>query len=232
MTPAPAPAVLPAVLFDFDGTLADTAPDMVAALNAWLRARARPPVPVAEVRNLCSGGARALLTHCGGAGEEGMESAVADYLRHYEETAYRDTVLFPGIAPVLEKLAAARIPWGVATNKPPQYFAPIAARLLAPYQPAALVARDDKNLPAKPHPATLHEAARQCGCARAIYVGDDVRDGQAAQAAEMPFVAVTWGYWREEQWAALSPAPSIAAKLAAPRELLPALAQLGCALPG
>lgn len=220
-----------AVLFDFDGTLADTAPDMIAALNDWLQARARAPVAEAAVRVLCSSGARVLLEHCGGTGEEDIDSAVEDYLRRYERTAYRRTALFAGIAEHLDTLAAAGVPWGVATNKPLRYFAPIAEQLLARYRPAALVARDDTILRAKPHPDTLHEAARQCNCPRAIYVGDDIRDGMAAQAAQMPFVAVTWGYWREAQWQEATPAPPIAAKLATPQELLPALAQLGCALP-
>ncbi len=215
----------PAVLFDFDGTLADTAPDMVFALNNWLAARGRAPVAPEQVRGLCSGGSRALLNFCG-IGEESMEAAVHDYLQCYEKTDYQNTVLFAGILPVLQQLNAAGIPWGVATNKPEKYFNPIAARLLAPLNPAVLIARN-ATLPAKPHPATLLAAAQQCNKAatQCVYVGDDLRDGQAALAAKMPFIAVTWGYWREDQW--LDPdTPLIAALIATPELLLPSLAAL------
>lgn len=221
MTSAP----VRAAIFDFDGTLADTAPDMVLALNRWLAARNRAAVEYEQVRMLCSGGSRALLNFCG-IGEEPWPDAVADYLQHYEDTGYRQTALFPGVADALTALADAGWCWGIATNKPRRYFAPIAERLLSRWQPAALIARNDDNLPAKPHPATLLAAAQQCGAAPAacVYIGDDLRDGAAAQAAGMPFIAVTWGYWQPEQWQQATP-PPIAARLDSPAQLTEVLRQ-------
>lgn len=214
-----------AVIFDFDGTLADTAPDMIAALNRWLAQRSRPPVPLEKMRTLCSGGARALLGQCG-TGAEPMEKAVADYLTCYEQTGYQNTQLFAGIAEVLTALNNTDIIWGVATNKPRKYFASIAERLLVPYAPAALIARDERaDLPPKPHPATLLAAKARCGTAAVVYVGDDLCDGQAAEAAAMPFIAVTWGYWREEQWQ-VENTPAIAATVSTPAELIATISQL------
>ena len=189
-----------AVIFDFDGTLADTAPDMTAALDHWLAVRQRPPADAAAARRLCSSGARVLLDFCGLNGEA-REDSITEYLNYYEETGYRDTVLFDGVGDMLEQLNTAGVRWGVATNKPARFFAPIAERLLAPLRPAALVARDDMTLRAKPHPDILLAAVRDDDVpAACVYVGDDVRDAAASLAAGFKFVGVTWGYWRPEQW--------------------------------
>lgn len=219
MLPPKPPA---AVLFDFDGTLADTAPDMTTALNDWLAARTRPSIDAATARAHCSGGARALLALCG-IGAEPESAAIADYLTRYEHTGYKRTILFDGIVPLLAALNAAGIPWGVATNKPSRYFAPIAATLLTPHHPTTLIARDDDRLPAKPHPATLLAAATQCGAppSDCVYIGDDIRDAQAAQNADIPFIAATWGYWRPDQWQ--NAPPPIAALTATSCTLLPLL---------
>lgn len=191
------------ILFDFDGTLADTAPDMVRALNDFLAARGQPPVPYDDARNLCSGGVRALLGIRGLQGED-FEAARADYLRLYEATNYKDTVLFTGVPEMLTSLIASGYQWGIVTNKPRQYFEPIAARLkLAEQGAAVLVCGDDVSTP-KPDPMSLLAAAEHCNSAaqHCIYVGDDERDAQAAAAANMKFITVAWGYWQPNDWQA------------------------------
>lgn len=234
-SPPPRRAASPpyTVLFDFDGTLADTAPDMLAALNDWRAARAHPPVDAARTRLLCSGGARALLATSGWDGET-FEDARADYLRRYENTEHRRTTLFAGVA---EMLAAARRggwQWGVVTNKPRRYFSPAAERLrLTALGAAAFVCGDDLPL-AKPHPAPLLAAAAECGAAprgappeTCLYVGDDIRDGQAAAAAGMKFIAVTWGYWQPHQWRE-EDAPPIELLAATPKALADYLLSTNC----
>ena len=116
------------VLFDFDGTLARTASDMTAALNAMLRARGRPPIDAALATARVSGGARAMLEAAGFSDDE-MPSARNEFLRLYEETGYRRTDLFPRRCGVVVGNGANGLELGVVTNKPRRYFAPIADRL-------------------------------------------------------------------------------------------------------
>ena len=224
-----------AVFFDFDGTLAHTAPDMVAALHGWQESQNQKPAEYEQARMRVSGGARALLALAGmeeSAAE--YESARADFLARYATSGYARTFLFSGMKGALAALAAAGWEWGVATNKPRFYFSQIAANLgidsnpetkLPPGAPplaAALVAGDDCAR-AKPSPEPLLLAAEIAGIApqNCVYVGDDVRDAMAAQAAGMPFIAACWGYWTAAEWlkcpqaAALASAPECIPPLAA-----------------
>ena len=228
------------VLFDFDGTLARTAADMTAALNAMRAARGLPPLAVADAAARVSGGARALLEFGGlAAGGTDPAAARAEFLRLYEATGYEQTDLFPGAAELLHELNGAGKggedgtvgkdgtverggvggwEWGVMTNKPRRYFAPLAEKLGWGGK-AGLVAGDDCAR-AKPHPDGLLRAAALCGAPpeRCVYAGDDPRDARAAQAAGMPFILAAWGYWTPSHWAGAAP---VAALAAAPRDIPP-----------
>jgi phosphoglycolate phosphatase len=188
---------LRAVLFDFDGTLADTAPDLGGALNRLRRQHALAPLPIEAVRPHASSGARGLLRigfdlKPGDAAYEEMRLA---FLAHYDAAICVETRLFPGIAEVLEELEARNIAWGIVTNKA-THFTERLVELLGLAGRVGCVVCGDTTPHIKPHPAPLLAAAerlalepRQCG-----YVGDDLRDVQAAQAAGMMSIAVEYGY--------------------------------------
>lgn len=189
-----------AVLFDLDGTLADTAPDLAGALNALRLQRGLAPLPVEALRPYASAGARGLL----GAGLD-LRPEHAEYEAHrvafldlYEQMLDRDSRLFDGIEPLLSALEDRGIPWGVVTNKS-QRFTPRVVAGLGLDRRASVVVSGDTTPHAKPHPAPLLHACAQIGVepAAAIYVGDDLRDVQAARAAGMPAVAAAYGYLGE-----------------------------------
>jgi len=184
-----------AVLFDFDGTLADTAPDLGAAVNRLRAERGLPALSVADVRPHASSGARGLLRV--GLGltpqDEGYEALRDAFLAHYGANICVGTALFPGIEALLAQLAARGIAWGIVTNKATRFTAPLVAALgIAP----ACVVCGDTTPHAKPHPAPLLHAAAELSLAAELccYVGDDLRDVQAAHAAGMRAIAVEWGY--------------------------------------
>ncbi|MFO1364608.1 MAG: HAD-IA family hydrolase [Burkholderiales bacterium] len=186
-----------AVLFDLDGTLADTAPDLAGALNALLAERRRPPVPVAAARPATSSGARGMLRIGFGidADHRDYEALKARFLELYEARVCAETRLFAGIAELLATLEARALPWGVVTNKAERFTRPLLAAL-ALLDRAACVVGGDTAARAKPHPDSLLHAARGIGLApgRCLYVGDDLRDVQAARAAGMPVLAAAYGY--------------------------------------
>jgi N-acetyl-D-muramate 6-phosphate phosphatase len=188
-----------AVLFDLDGTLADTAPDLAAALNRLRAEQGLEPMALERLRPFASAGARGLV-HVGfgikpGDGE--YASLREAFLEYYRERTCIETRLFPGIAALLEALAAREIKWGIVTNKATRFTDRIVAKLnLKP----ACVACGDTTPHLKPHPAPLLHAAEQLGLAPkvCIYLGDDLRDIQAARAAGMRAIAVDWGYHHPE----------------------------------
>jgi len=195
MPEAAAPNGTRAVLFDFDGTLADTAPDLGAALNRLRAERGLPDMSVAEVRPHASSGARGLLRV--GLGltpqDEGYESLRDAFLEHYMANICVGTALFPGIESLLAQLAVRGIAWGIVTNKATRFTTPLVAALgIAP----ACVVCGDTTPHSKPHPAPLLHAAAELSLApeECCYVGDDLRDIQAAHAAGMRGIAVGWGY--------------------------------------
>ena len=188
-----------AVLFDLDGTLADTAPDLAAAVNRLRADQGLEPMPLAQLRPFASAGARGLV-HAGFGvkpGEGEYDALREAFLEFYRERPCVDTRLFPGIAELLQEFARRAIPWGVVTNKATRFTDRIIATLkLAP----ACVVCGDTTPHFKPHPAPmLHAAgllalpAKDC-----VYLGDDLRDIQAARAAGMRAVAVDWGYHHPE----------------------------------
>jgi 2-phosphoglycolate phosphatase len=188
-----------AVLFDLDGTLADTAPDLAAALNRLRADQGLEPLPLERLRPFASAGARGLV-HVGfgikpGDGE--YASLREAFLEYYRERTCIDTRLFPGIPELLEALAARGVAWGIVTNKATRFTERIVADMkLKP----DCVSCGDTTPHLKPHPAPLLHAAAQLGLApkACVYLGDDLRDIQAARAAGMRPIAVDWGYHHPE----------------------------------
>jgi 2-phosphoglycolate phosphatase len=184
-----------AVLFDFDGTLADTAGDLGAALNGLRREKGLVELPVSQVRPYASMGARGLLRVGFGLSPEdpGYLPLRNAFLERYAERVCVETRLFPGMAELLRELVRRRIVWGIVTNKLSRFTARIVEALQL--MPACVVC-GDSTPHLKPHPAPLRLAADQLKLQpeKCIYVGDDLRDVQAARAAGMSPVAVEWGY--------------------------------------
>ena len=184
-----------AMLFDFDGTLADTAADLCAAVNRLRAERGLNALPLAQARPHASSGARGLLRAAFDMTPEHPEyDAMREaFLRNYAECLSAQTELFPGMAELLEQLAARGIAWGIVTNKATHFTETIVAALrLAP----DCVVCGDTTPHTKPHPAPLLHAAQALSLAPAScwYVGDDLRDIQAARAAGMRAIAVEYGY--------------------------------------
>jgi N-acetyl-D-muramate 6-phosphate phosphatase len=186
-----------AILFDLDGTLADTAPDLAAALNAMLLADGRAPLPFAAVRPWVSWGAVRLIRL--GYGDELEAARLAElrrrFLACYEACLCRESRLFPGIDEALAALEFAAVPWGIVTNKPGWLTEPLLAALGLGGRAGTVISGD--TLPfAKPHPMPLLHAARELGvpASQCIYVGDNVRDIEAGRAAGMYTIAAAWGY--------------------------------------
>jgi N-acetyl-D-muramate 6-phosphate phosphatase len=186
-----------AVLFDLDGTLADTAPDLARALNRLRTERGLGPVPPAVTRPHTSKGARGLL----GAGmgiEPGHDSYAAlreRFLDYYGQSLCVDTKLFGGVPELLDALRGKSVRWGVVTNKPGRFTDPLMRRL-DPEGTASCIVSGDTTPKAKPFPEPLLHAARELRLppAQCLYLGDDLRDVQAARAAGMPVVVAAWGY--------------------------------------
>ena len=190
-----------AVLFDLDGTLADTAPDLAAAVNQLRVARGLPPAPYEQLRPVASAGARGLIGAAFGLkpGDEGYEELRIAFLDNYAAAIARHSVLFDGIKELLESLETRGIKWGIVTNKHARF-----TELLVPQidlAHAACVISGDTTAHPKPHPAPLLEAARRIDVAPGDcwYVGDDLRDIQAGHAAEMTTIAAAWGYCGESE---------------------------------
>lgn len=185
-----------AILFDLDGTLADTAPDLAAAINLMRTQRQLPPAPYNSLRPFASAGARGLI----GAGfditpeDQQYESMRLEFLSNYENALATHSKLFDGITALLQGLAEIELPWGVVTNKAERFTLPLIPQI--GLSKAACIISGDTTAHAKPHPAPLLEAARRLGieAAQCWYVGDDLRDIQAAQAAGMTSIAAAWGY--------------------------------------
>ncbi len=188
---------LDAILFDLDGTLADTAPDLAAALNAVLVELGKEPLPLATLRPHTSNGARGLL----GAGlgitpaDAEFGDLVLRFLHHYEINVCAQSTLFPGVPHLLDHLDAQQIPWGVVTNKHHRFTVPVLKGLGLHDRCACIVSGDTAARP-KPDPAPILLACEQARARpeRVFYVGDDERDILAGQAAGAYTVAVSWGY--------------------------------------
>jgi phosphoglycolate phosphatase len=189
-----------AVLFDLDGTFADTAPDLARALNRVRAERGLPPLPPEVARPWTSSGARGLLKAGFDITPEDEEYGVLreKFLDFYEKELCVDTRIFDGVPEVIAKMRTRKLPWGIVTNKGKRFTEPL-LRLLAVDHLAACAVSGDSTPHTKPHPAPLLLAAKllQLEPASCVYVGDDLRDAQAARAAGMPFLAAGWGYLGE-----------------------------------
>ncbi|HEY1075926.1 MAG TPA: HAD-IA family hydrolase [Fontimonas sp.] len=185
------------VLFDLDGTLIDTAPDLGAAANHVRERAGLPPLPLIEYRPVASAGARGLLGHALGITPEHADfPAQRDlFLNHYRANIAQRSELFDGVAELLDALRSLGKRWGVVTNKPAWLTAPLLAEFGDLGDSACNVSADQVARP-KPAPDSLLFACAQLGVApgECLYVGDDLRDIDAGRAAGMPTVAAGWGY--------------------------------------
>ncbi len=185
------------VLFDLDGTFADTAPDLGAALNRVLAEEGRPPVPHEVFRPHTSAGTRGMLGIGFGIKPEHPDyPALAErFLAHYSAALCVGTVLFEGMEALLQGLESRGHAWGIVTNKPERYTLPLMDALGYATRAACIVSGDSAPRP-KPEPDLLFLACQLARRepARCLYLGDDLRDIQAGRAAGMTTVAVTWGY--------------------------------------
>jgi len=200
---------LGAVLFDLDGTLVDSAPDLAGACNEMRAERGLAPLPYERLRRMVGSGARGMVGVAFGLVPEspGYVELRDEFLARYEARMTRETKVFDDMVPVLAWLEREGLPLGIVTNKATRFAVPLVAALGLAQRAAALVC-GDTVAHAKPHPAPLLEAARRLDLApeHCAYVGDDRRDVDAGRAAGMLTVVAAWGYLGEgdapEAWGA------------------------------
>ena len=189
--------MIEAVLFDLDGTLIDTAPDMGGALINLMREEGLEPLPLETIRPYVSQGGL-VLTRMGFEGkvpEAEIEPLRQRFLQHYHAIVADQSRLFDGYEAILDELEAGSTPWGIVTNKPEWLTHPLLEQLgLA--QRAGVVIGGDTLEHRKPHPQPLQVAAErlQVDCSNCVYVGDDERDIVAARAAGMKSLVAAYGY--------------------------------------
>ena len=185
-----------AVLFDLDGTLADTAPDLANAVNKMRQDRGLSLTPYELLRPMASAGARGLIGVAFGIqpGDADFEPMRTEFLANYEAQIADQTVLFEDVVALLAKIESNDQHWGIVTNKPLRYTDVLLPLIGLAH--AACSISGDTTPHAKPHPEPLFEAARRLQLApeQCWYVGDDLRDIQAGKAAGMPTIAAGWGY--------------------------------------
>ncbi|MDH4273743.1 MAG: HAD-IA family hydrolase [Gammaproteobacteria bacterium] len=189
------------VLFDLDGTLADTAPDLAYALNQTLEQHGRAPLPFERIRPIVSHGGRALIELGFGYTPEhpDYERVRLQLLQIYLQNIARMTSLFPGMSELLMTLESSGYKWGIVTNKPGWLTGPLMEALQLNHRAATIVSSDTTSK-AKPHPEPMYYACKECGSesAQCVYVGDAERDIVAGRAAGMRTVVALFGYISEQ----------------------------------
>ena len=185
-----------AVLFDLDGTLIDSAPDLAAAANRMRLRRGLDALPLSDFRPMVGAGARGMLAIAFGITPDaaGFPALREEFFDEYESDMTGETAMFPGMAQVLDALQAAGLRWGIVTNKAERFAKPVVAGVGLAH--AGVLVCGDTTAHSKPHPEPLLEAARRLAVppTACIYVGDDLRDVQAGRAAGMLTLAASWGY--------------------------------------
>ena len=197
------------VLLDLDGTLADTAPDLAAAVNRMRAARGIEPLPIAELRPFVSHGARGMVGRAFNVTPDDARYGELrqEFLLEYEAALCVNSALFPGMNETLLHLEGRGIEWGIVTNKFARFTLPLVRALNLSERAACVVSGDTTNF-SKPHPAPLLHALSTAGvsASEAIYVGDDQRDIDAGHAAGMRTAVASYGYLGNgvpyQQWGA------------------------------
>jgi len=209
-----------AVLFDLDGTLIDSAPDLGAAADQMRTSRGMPSLGLDAYRPLAGSGARGMLAIAFGLTPEHPDFAAMreEFFSNYERCMTERTYVFEGVTELIGNLVHSNMLWGVVTNKSARFTEPL-TRSMSLFQTAKAIVSGDTTPHAKPHPAPLLEAARRLGIEphRCLYVGDDERDIQAGLAAAMGTVAADYGYLGEKSDTA---AWGAHARIKSPLELL------------
>jgi len=214
------------VLFDLDGTLADTAPDLAAALNHVLKIHNCDPLPYETIRPIVSHGGMALITLGFGKEHPEFDTLYQELLQHYQNNIANETVLFPGMNELLLELEEKNINWGVVTNKPSWLTEPLLDALNLTSRTSAIVSGDTLEQ-RKPHPAPILHACKQAGseAAECIYIGDAERDIEAGNRAGMPSIVALFGYIAEsdipDDWGAHS-------SINHPQEIISLIESLSC----
>ncbi len=185
------------VFFDLDGTLADTAPDLVAAANLLRVARGLSPLPYEVLRPTASAGARGLIQGAFGYDNQHpqFEELRDEFLANYEKNICVHSKLFDGIDDLLLDLEKSLIVWGIVTNKIERFTHPL-LKIMGLHQRSTAIVGGDTTPYSKPHPAPILKAAEICNInpSECLYVGDDLRDIEAGRAAGMKTVAAAYGY--------------------------------------
>ncbi|CAM3754079.1 HAD family hydrolase [Polynucleobacter arcticus] len=185
------------VFFDLDGTLADTAPDLVAAANQLLITRNLKPKQYELLRPHASAGARGLIGGAFGIGTDHPDFIALrdEFFLNYEKALLVNSVLFEGVDHLLTQLENAQLPWGIVTNKSERFTNPL-TELMGLRQRAASTVSGDTTPHSKPHPEPILHAARLANIdpSQSVYVGDDIRDILAGKAAGMQTIAAAYGY--------------------------------------
>lgn len=201
--------MISAVLFDLDGTLADTAPDLALALNRLLLEEGCQPQPYDAIRPVASHGTRGLVKLGFGIGVDHPDFArlCTRFLELYDACFCEETRLFDGMSGLLTVLAERGMPWGVVTNKPARFTDPLLAALPLPSMPGVTVSGDTVGV-SKPDPKPMYYAAEMLGVdpAGCLYVGDAERDIEAGRRVGMTTVFAAYGYIsaedRPDEWGA------------------------------